>query len=167
MLNITSDLTVEQASLIDITIDENLYINNDPFIQQIQFLVLDCEEALYGGSAGGGKSEALLMAALQYVGDFDYSALLLRRTYRDLTLPGALMDRAYEWLQGTSAHWNNMDKVWTFPSGARLSFGYLQHSKDKYQYQGAEFQFVGFDELTQFRFEDYSLVLRGRLRSSI
>ena len=163
MKSITGSLKGSQKARINATVLRNPFISHRPFLQQIHFLALDDEEALYGGAAGGGKSQALLMAALQYVGDSDYSALLLRRTYRDLALPGALMDRAYEWLQGTSAHWNNMDKVWTFPSGAKLSFGYLQHSKDKYQYQGAEFQFIGFDELTQFSFEDYSY-LYSRLR---
>jgi predicted phage terminase large subunit-like protein len=158
-----SSLKRSQKALIDITVDENPYIPSSPFWNQILFLALDVEEALFGGAAGGGKSEALLMAALQYVEDSDYSALLIRRTYKDLTLPGALMDRAHEWLEVTDAHWNNVDKVWTFPSGATLTFGHIQHSRDKYQYQGAEFQFIGFDELTQFNYEDYSY-LHSRLR---
>ena len=161
--NIIDSLNRDQQALFDITVFENPYIFHRPFDQQIHFLTLDAEEALYGGSAGGGKSEALLMAALQYVDDPSYSALILRRTYKDLALPGALMDRAHQWLQGTNARWNNVDKVWTFPSGATLTFGYLQHGRDKYQYQGSEFQFVGFDELTQFHFEEYSY-LHSRLR---
>lgn len=40
--------------------------------------------------------------------------------------------------------------TWTFPSGATLAFGYLETERDKYRYQGAEFQYVGFDEVTQF-----------------
>jgi predicted phage terminase large subunit-like protein len=90
------------------------------------------------------------MAALQYVDVPHYSALLLRRTYADLALPGALMDRAAEWLRPTAAKWREQDKTWTFPSGATLTFGYLETENDKYRYQGSEFQFVGFDELTQF-----------------
>ncbi|MDP3014509.1 MAG: phage terminase large subunit, partial [Candidatus Subteraquimicrobiales bacterium] len=86
-----------------------------------------------------------------------------RRTYKDLALPGALMDRAHDWLRGTDAHWNNTDKTWTFPSGATLSFGYLQHENDKYQYQSSEFQFIAFDELTQFTESQY-LYLFSRLR---
>jgi predicted phage terminase large subunit-like protein len=150
-------------AVIAATVFDNPFIPHVPLAQQEDFLALDVEEALFGGAAGGGKSEALLIAALQYVEDSEYSALLIRRTYKDLALPGALMDRAHEWLEGTAAHWNNVDKVWTFPSGATLTFGYIQHARDKYQYQGAEFQFIGFDELTQFNYEDYSY-LHSRLR---
>ena len=103
------------------------------------------------------------MAALQYADQPGYSALILRRTYADLALPGAIMDRSHEWLQGSGAKWNETEKTWTFPSGATLTFGYLQYSKDKFRYQGAEFQFVAFDELTQFPEEDYRYLF-SRLR---
>jgi hypothetical protein len=120
-------------------------------------------ELFYGGAAGGGKSDVLLMAALQYVDVPKYAAILFRRTYTDLSLPGALMDRAHEWLDGTDARWHELDKKWDFPSGASLNFGYLKTERDKYRYQSAEFQMIGFDELTQFPEEDY-LYLFSRLR---
>jgi len=73
------------------------------------------------------------------------------------------MDRANEWLRGTDARWSHQDKVWSFPSGATLTFGYLDNENDKYRYQGAEFQFVGFDELTQFSETQYTY-LHSRTR---
>ncbi|MBA2702678.1 MAG: phage terminase large subunit [Blastocatellia bacterium] len=121
-----------------------------PTPKQREFLALTCREALFGGAAGGGKSDCLLMAALQYVHEPGYAALMLRRTYADLSLPGALMDRAADWLRPTAAKWRETDKTWLFPSGATLTFGYLETEASKYRYQGAELQAVFFDELSQF-----------------
>jgi len=108
------------------------------------------------------------MAAAQYVEAPGYSALLLRRTYQDLALPGALMDRAKQWWKGMrvggqQARWDEKNKIWRFPSGATIAFGYLEHEDDKYRYASAEFQFIGFDELTQFTETQYTF-LSSRLR---
>jgi predicted phage terminase large subunit-like protein len=133
------------------------YIRQSPSVPQHAFLFIDhVKESLYGGAAGGGKSSALLAAALQYVDVPGYSALLLRRTFRDLNQPDALIPRSKEWLSNTDAVWNGNDARWTFPSGATLTFGYLDHEDNKLQYQGAAFQFVGFDELTQFSETQYT-----------
>src|SRR3954453_8596558 len=61
---------------------------------------IDVEEILYGGQAGGGKSDWLLMGALQYVDEPGYAALLLRKSYPDLSKPGAIMSRFKEWMRG-------------------------------------------------------------------
>lgn len=146
-----------------------IYSPHRPTPPQQAFLLLDelnVREALYGGAAGGGKSDALLMAALRYVDVPGYAALLLRKTYADLALPGALMDRAQSWLAGTDARWNATDARWTFPSGATLSFGYLQTAKDRYRYASAEFQFIGFDELTHFDEAEYRFLFTRLRRKS-
>ncbi len=136
---------------------------HEPFPNQQAFLALTCLDALYGGAAGGGKSDALLMAALQFVHEPGYAAILFRRTYADLALPGAIMDRSQEWLAGTDATWNGEKKTWTFPSGATLSFGYLDNERDRFRYKSSEFQFIGFDEGTEFP-EKWCLYLFSRLR---
>ncbi|MGK2898832.1 MAG: terminase large subunit domain-containing protein [Burkholderiaceae bacterium] len=145
------------------TVFDNPYIPQLPTPKQALFLQDMRREVFYGGAAGGAKSSALLMAALQFVDDPTYAALLFRRTYGELALPGGLMDRAHDWLQRTDARWRETDKTWTFPSGAKLVFGYLQHSTDKYRYQGSDYRFVGFDELTQFPEADY-LYMQSRTR---
>ena len=134
-----------------------------PTPKQLAFLAMDDLEVFYGGAAGPGKSTWLLMAALQYVDVPGYAALLLRRTYGDLALPGALMDMAFEWLRGTGAKYRSGLKTWSFPSGATLTFGHLEHEEQKRRYAGAEFQFIGFDELTGFTQTQYDFLF-SRLR---
>ena len=107
-------------------------------------------EALFGGAAGGGKSDALLMAALQYVDVQGYAAILFRKTMTDLELPGSLIPRSHEWLGHTDAVWNGSTHTWMFPSKATLTFGYMRNDDERTRYRSTEFQFIGWDELTDF-----------------
>lgn len=159
-------ITPRSKAILTATVLDNPYIPLNPSAKQAEFLVDDRREILYGGAAGGGKSVGLLIAALMYVTEPGYTALLLRRTYKDLALPEAIMDLADQWLHNTDAKWNNETKTWTFPSGATLTFGYLETEKDKYRYQGAKFNFVGFDELTQFTESQYTYLF-SRIRRPI
>lgn len=108
-------------------------------------------KCLYGGAAGGGKSDALLMAAAQFVHLPHYRAILLRRTLQEMKKAGAIMDRAVKWwahLPGV--RWNRSELCFTFPSGATIEFGYHEHPDHDGRYQGGEWHFVGFDELTHW-----------------
>ena len=121
----------------------NKYIPLEPTPKQRAFLLMnDSKEILYGGSAGGGKSVAQLMAALQFVDIPGYSAILFRKTYADLSLPGALIDMSKQWLmpfvESKEVKWSEKEKKYVFPSGATLNFGYLESENDCYRYQGAE-----------------------------
>lgn len=143
---------------------ESLFCPEEASLTQKVFLRSYSLEGLFGGAAGGGKSSALLMAALQYVDVPNYSAILFRRTYADLSLPGALMDRFRTWVSAyDDVHWNANSYVATFPSGARVSFGYLNNTNDYLRYKGSEFQFIGMDEVTEIRESDYRYMF-SRLR---
>jgi predicted phage terminase large subunit-like protein len=131
--------------------------------KQELFLALTHREAFFGGAAGPGKSTALLAAALQYVDVPGYSALILRRTYADLSLPGALMDMAADWLRLTDARWSAGRVTWTFPSTATLTFGHLEHEEQKRRYASSRFQLIAFDELSQFTESQYTFLF-SRLR---
>lgn len=144
------------------------YIPYDPTPKQRAFLLMnEVKEVLYGGAAGGGKSIAQLMGALQYVDIPGYSAILFRRTYADLSLPGALIDVSKQWLmpfvEAKEVKWSEKEKQYTFPSGATLNFGYLENDNDCYRYQGAEFQYIGIDECTHVSPSNYRYMF-SRLR---
>lgn len=156
-------LLLKFAAFLQRTVTDNPFIPHTPTGRQATALAITEPELLFGGAAGGGKSDFLLMAALQFADVPGYSALLLRRTFADLDKPDSLIPRSHEWLQPTGAKWNGSRHQWTFPSGATLSFGYLDTPNDIYQYQGAAFQFCGYDELTQFTEPQYRYLF-SRLR---
>ena len=137
-----------------------------PLPKQKEFLNLKCEEALYGGSAGGGKSDALLMYALEGVHVRGYRCLILRKTFAELNKQGALIPRSKEWLNGSGAKWKTDDKTWTFPSGAVIQFGHLKDSDSYLHYLSTEWTRICFDELTTFREVEYTYLF-SRLRSPI
>jgi len=101
------------------------------------------------------NSDALLMAALQYVDVPGYSALLLRDTFQNLNKADSLISRSQEWLHNTDAHWNGDSREWTFPceggGKSTLAFGYLDGPKDHFNYQSAAYHFVGVDECVAIR----------------
>src|SRR5436190_24116317 len=100
------------------TVMENPFIPHVPTPRQALFLALTENEVFFGGGAGGGKSDALLMAALQFVDTPGYAALLLRKTYADLNQPNAMIPRSMSWLGASEAGWTGSDHTWHFPSGA-------------------------------------------------
>ncbi len=107
------------------------------------------------------------MGALQFVDIPGYSAILFRKTYADLSLPGALIDMSKQWLMpfvdAKEVKWSEKDKQYVFPSGASLNFGYLESPNDCYRYQGAEFQYIGMDEVTHIDPANYRYLF-SRLR---
>lgn len=111
-------------------------------------------EALYGGAAGGGKSDALVIEALRQVDIPYYKGLILRKTYPQLS---ELIDKTLNYYPRAfpKARYNHSTHTWTFPSGAKIIFGAMQHAKDKIKYQGQAYDFIAFDELTHFTFEEY------------
>lgn len=164
-----SELEVRATSVAWMMIEEYIYKN--PFIpcsqlrpsnKQIEFLAFNGEESLYGGAVGGGKSDALLMAALMFVSVPNYSALILRRTYGQLAGDGGLIPRSKDWI-GDKAVFKEKSMAWTFPSGATLTFGYFDHDDDRNKYLGGAWQTCCWDEAVSFKAGWYEFMF-SRLR---
>lgn len=135
------------------------YLKHKPTPLQLGFCIHPAETVLTGGSAGGGKSDALLMAALQYVEYSEYKAIIYRRTFADLSKPGALLDRIkdMDWLGPWLRHdvkYDPATHTFHFPSGAQVSFGYMGKAGSTESAQGSEYHFVGVDEVTQHTEKD-------------
>ena len=118
------------------------------------------------------NSDALLMDALQYADVKGYSAILFRHTFADLYKPGALIDRAKEWLLPfDNVVWKEKDRRFEFIEkyGRKtdivsiLQFGYLASEDDKYNYQGGEYNYIGMDELVHMSESNYRYLF-SRLR---
>jgi hypothetical protein len=154
---------------------ENTILRMKPTDKQQTFLDLHKHrEVFYGGAAGGGKSIALLMAALEYITFPGYAALIIRKDISRLGLAGGLLAQTQALFhEATTARWNASRRCWIFPLDdgvvgqppATLTFGYLSGPLDKFRYASSEFQYIAFDELTDFSEEDY-LFLFSRLRKS-
>ena len=126
-----------------------------PQPRQADFMRRLEDEALYGGAAGGGKSDCALAEALRQINVSHYRGLILRKTFPQLS---ELIDRSREIYSGMcpEAVYNESQHFWRFPSGAKIYFGSLAHTDDRYNYQGKRYDFIDFDELTQFTYDEYS-----------
>ncbi len=132
---------------------------------------------IWGAWGATGKSDVLLMCALQYADTPGYSALILRRTLTELKQNEALLDRASQWLRGVpTAHYAPDEHTYYFdaswPDGspgpyAKLQFGYLGDYRVEERYQGAEFQFAAIDEGGHFENDQAPRYLFSRLRKKV
>jgi hypothetical protein len=132
---------------------------------QTNFLAAGEREVLYGGSAGGGKSYAMLADPLRFMGHSAFSGLLLRHTTEELR---ELIFKSQEMYPKIwpGIKWSERKMQWTAPSGARLWMSYLDKEDDVLRYQGLAFSWIGFDELTQWPTPFAWNYMRSRLRST-
>lgn len=135
---------------------------------QTLFLQSKAFEVLYGGAAGGGKSQALVHGALEQIVVPRYRGIILRRTFPELEeLMAVSLETFGRVSDGVGGGVFNVDgKRWTWPRGAVVEFGYCETYHDVLQYQGDSFQYVAWDELGQIAEERVWLYLLSRVRKT-
>lgn len=132
---------------------------------QTDFLSATEEEVLYGGSAGGGKSYAMLADPMRYFSNPNFVGLLLRRTNDELRELKWESQKLYP-KAFPGAKWKEKDSMWVFPSGAKFWMTYLEREDDVQRYVGQSFCWIGMDELTQYSTPFAWQFLKSRLRST-
>ena len=132
---------------------------------QTDFLAAPETDVLYGGAAGGGKSYAMLVDPLRFAHRSAHRALILRRSMPELR---ELIDKSRELYPKAfpGCRFREVEKIWTFPSGAKLEFGFLERDADVYRYQGQAYSWIGFDEITHLNTEFSWNYLASRLRTT-
>ena len=132
---------------------------------QTDFLAASEREVLYGGSAGSGKSYALLADPMRYFNNSNFSGLILRRTNDELRELIWKSQELYPKIY-PEAKWQEKKSQWIFPSGGKLWMTYLERDEDVLRYQGLSFSYIAFDELTQYATPFAWNYMRSRLRST-
>lgn len=118
---------------------------------QTDFLTTPADIAVYGGAAGGGKSWGILFEGLRHVTKNPrFYGCIFRRQSSQITNPGGLWDEASTMYPQVGGTMKVGDLEYTWEGGGRLVFGHLTHEATKYNHQGSQIPFLGFDELTHF-----------------
>ena len=148
----------------DVDIAQDIVFKPNPG-PQTSFLSASEREVLYGGAAGGGKSYAMLADPLHGLNDPNFSGLLVRHTTEELR---ELIQKSQELYPRAvpGIKWSERKSQWTSPRGGRLWMSYLDKDTDVTRYQGQAFNWIGFDELTQWSSPYAWDYMRSRLRSS-
>ena len=132
---------------------------------QVALLTCPVFEVFYGGARGGGKTDGMLGEWASHSGRHlqHASGLMVRRSRTELY---DTIERSRELYTRLGATFNETEKLWRFPGGARLRFAYLENDADAESYQGHAYTRVYVEELGNFPNPAPIMKLMATLRSS-
>lgn len=134
-----------------------------PHAKQLEFLSIKAEEVLFGGAAGCGKTESLLMWLAEGVGIKGYNAAIFRKFQTDTKDDeSALIAKAAQLYPAIGGKLTGFR--WTFPAGSSIIMEGVAHEHALLSKQGKEYHRVAFDELTHFTEQAYDFVTLTRVR---
>jgi predicted phage terminase large subunit-like protein len=145
-------------------ISKSIEIRPQPGPQE-QFLASPADIVIYGGGAGGGKTYGLLLEPLRHVAKAKFGGVIFRRTTPQIRNEGGLWDESEEVYPLLGATPKQHSLEWLFPSGCKLQFSHMEYDKTVYDHQGAQYAYIGFDELTHFSAKQFFYLL-SRNRST-
>lgn len=108
------------------------------------------KERLYGGAAGGGKTDWLLAEVMRTCLRYAVPGLILRRSLQDMEQPEGILTRLRARIPRWVARYNGRTHSWKLPNGAEVKLGYLRHDGDVENYMGSEIGVIAWDQLEQF-----------------
>lgn len=155
---------------LDENVPEGYRVSWKPTPKQTEFLSAAEYEVLFGGAAGGGKTDALLIDALglsqQGFNNPDYQAIIFRRTFPDLK---DIIDRSMVVYKDfcPGARYDKQAHVWTFPGGGKVEFGFIQRDVERFRYRGRAFCYIGWEELTLWPTSKPYMYLQSRCRVAV
>ena len=162
MVTVGQTLEAQKSEVEEVQRDIIFEPNPGP---QTKFLAATEQEVLYGGAAGGGKSYSLIADPVRYFSNPHARMLIVRRSTEELreliSVSKQLYPRAIPGIK-----FMERDKTWVAPNGATLWMSYLDRDDDVMRYQGQAFNWIGFDELTQWPSPYAWNYMRSRLRAT-
>jgi predicted phage terminase large subunit-like protein len=117
---------------------------------QSEFLASQADICIYGGSAGSGKSFALLLEPLRHVENGKFAGVLFRRNSVQVRNPGGLLDESRSLYHQVGGQLKDIAMEWNFTSGMKIKFSHLELESTVHEWQGSQVPYIGFDELTHF-----------------
>ena len=136
---------------------------------QETFLACDADIAIFGGSAGSGKSWSLLLEAMRYpsrVKGFD--TVMFRRSTVDLRRPGGLWSETMKLFPFAHGLPINHRLEWLWPNGGSVKLSHLEYDQTCLEWHGSQIGCICFDELTTFtKYQFFYLLSRNRSTAGI